>query len=124
MKTWKWEVLVIAVILCMVTLLFQNNRINWITTLAVIITFQHAQIGDRLQEGQKQLKNPDVKCYWKLNILFAFKEIVWISAFILMRNYAAIVGSILFALYPIWRKIYRYYKPRRNSAAAYHSDPI
>src|SRR5882757_187050 len=114
MKTWHYELLVVTGILCLTTLLFQNNRINWITTVAIMFTFQHAQIGDRLQEGQRQMTNPDVKCFWKLNILFAMKEIVWIATFLLMHNYAAIVGSIMFACYPVWRKIYRSYRPRRD----------
>jgi hypothetical protein len=49
----------------------------------------------------------NVACYYKLNRLFAAKEIVWIAAFLCMKNYAAIVGSALFFLYPFWRKFYR-----------------
>jgi hypothetical protein len=72
-----------------------------------MLTFQHAQIGDRLQERQDKLEVKTVECYHKLNKLFAAKEIVWILAFILMGNYAAIVGSGLFFAYPFWRKYYR-----------------
>lgn len=113
MKTWHYEILVVGVILSLVTLVFQNNKINWLTTMAILFTFNHAQIGDRLQEGQNQLTNPDVKCYWKLNILFAMKEVVWVVVFLLLHNYAAIVGCILFVLYPVWRKVYRKYYPRK-----------
>lgn len=107
MRTWHKELLVVSVVLIITTMWFANDAINWITTLAVILTFQHAQIGDRLQERQQVMDKPTVECYWKLNKLFAAKEVCWITAFLLMRNYAAIVGGVLFALYPLWRRYYR-----------------
>lgn len=106
-KTWKIEFFVIAICLVTVTVLVANNWINWVTTLAILLTFNHAQIGDRLQERQHKMDAPTVKCYHKLNKLFAAKEVVWIIAFILMKNYAAIFGSALFTIYPFWRKFYR-----------------
>jgi hypothetical protein len=111
MKTWHYEVIFVGLVLCGVTIFFANNWINWITTAAVWVTFNHAQIADRLQERQGVMDKPTVECYHKLNKLFATKEVLWIVAFVLMKNYAAIIGSIMFALYPIWRKIYRKYKP-------------
>lgn len=107
MKTWHWELLIVSIVLIATTFLLSNDKINWITTLAIILTFQHAQIGDRLQERQKILDKPTVDCYWKLNWLFVGKEVLWITAFILMGNYAAIIGSTMFSLYPIWRRYYR-----------------
>jgi hypothetical protein len=107
MKTWKWELLIVGTILCLTTYFLQNTRINWLTTVAILLTFQHAQISDRLQEGQKIMKNPDVKCYWKLDKLFVAKELIWILTFFIIGNYAAIIGSILFAIYPVWRRLYR-----------------
>jgi hypothetical protein len=107
MKTWKYEILVVAIILVAVTFFTKNDWVNWVTTLAILLTFNHAQIGDRLQERQGAMDKPTVECYHKLNKLFAGKEVCWIIAFLLMKNYAAIVGSALFAVYPIWRKYYR-----------------
>lgn len=111
MKTWHYELAIITIILSATTYFVANDLINWITTLAILFTFQHAQISDRLQERQKILDKPTVECYWKLNWYFGTKEVLWIIAFILMGNYAAIIGSVLFALYPLWRKYYRKKKP-------------
>lgn len=112
MKTWHIELSVVAVVLITVTLLTNPDWVNWVTTLAILFTFNHAQIGDRLQERQAVRQVKDVPCYYKLNKLFAAKEVLWIIAFLLMHNYAAIVGSGLFALYPYWRKLYRkHFKP-------------
>lgn len=107
LKTWHIELFVVAVILGTLTFLFANDLVNWITTVAILLTFNHGIIGDRLQEKQSKMDRPTVECYWKLNPLFAAKEVVWIAAFLIMQNYAAIVGSALFFLYPFWRKFYR-----------------
>jgi|SRR6478672_9648500 len=107
MKTWHYEIAVVAACLCTVTFLFSNDWANWITTVAILFTFNHGQIGDRLQEQQHNLSVKTVECYHKLNKLFAAKELLWITAFLIMNNYAAILGSVLFFLYPFWRKYYR-----------------
>lgn len=107
MRTWHIEISFVGAILFLITCFFANNWINWITTIAILVTFNHGQIGDRLQERQSKMDQPTVECYYKLNRLFTAKEILWIIAFLLMKNYAAIVGSVLFALYPYWRKYYR-----------------
>lgn len=106
-RTWMYEIAVMALVLSTVNFIWANNPINWISTLAILITFNHAQIADRLQERQGKLDVKTVECYYKLNYLFAIKESLWIWAFILMGSYAAIVGSCLFFLYPFWRKYYR-----------------
>lgn len=107
MRTWKYEILVVGLVLAVVTILTKNDWVNWVTTVAILLTFNHAQIGDRLQERQAVMDKPTVECYHKLNRLFAAKEVFWIVAFLLMQNYAAIVGSAMFAVYPLWRKYYR-----------------
>ena len=114
MKTWKWECLVVALVLCYVTYEYANNLVNWITTIAVYLTFNHAQISDRLQERQEVMDEPTVECYHKLNKYFIGKEILWIIAFLSMQNYAALAGCVMFALYPFWRKLYRRIKPLKK----------
>ncbi len=95
-KTWHIEITVIALVLAVINLLFANNLVNWITTVAILLSFNHGQIGDRLQEQQTVMTVKTVECYHKLNKLFGAKEIVWIVAFLLMKNYVAIAGSFLF----------------------------
>lgn len=107
MRTWHYEAIFIGLILSSVTYFAANNLINWVSTVAIFMTFMHAQIGDRLQERQGNMEVKTVACYWKMSWYFGIKEILWIFAFILMENYAAIVGSFLFFLYPFWRKFYR-----------------
>lgn len=104
---WKYELVVVTIILAITTFIFANDFINWLTTLAVLFTFQHAQIGDRLQEQQRTLDRPTVECYRKLAWYFGIKEILWVIVFLMLHNYAAIVGAVLFTLYPLWRAFYR-----------------
>jgi len=52
MRTWKYEILVVGLVLAVVTILTKNDWVNWVTTVAILLTFNHAQIGDRLQERQ------------------------------------------------------------------------
>jgi hypothetical protein len=107
MKTWHFEIVIVSIILALVTYWLKNDIVNWLTTLAIIFTFNHAQIGDRLQEKQANMDKPTVECYHKLHKVFVIKEILWITAFIYMGNYAATAGSILFIMYPAWRRWYR-----------------
>ena len=106
-KTWHFELSVVAIVLCGVTYFFHNDLVNWITCAAMLVTFNHGIIGDRLQERQANMSKPTVECYYKLNRLFYQKEILWIAVFLLSGNYAAIAGSVMFFLYPFWRRYYR-----------------
>ncbi len=107
MKTWHYEIIFFAVVLFITDYFFANNLVNWVTMCAILMTFNCAQIGDRLQEGQRKMVLPTIDCFHKMNKLFSAKEILWMLAFVLMKNYAAIIGSVLFFVYPFWRKFYR-----------------
>ena len=83
------------------------NPINWVAVIAVTLTLLHAQRTDALHEMHKILHQPVMRHYWRLDLFSAAKEAVWIFAFLLMKNYSAIIGRLLFCLYPFWRKFYR-----------------
>lgn len=108
LRTWHLELAVVATTLVVLTYFLANNLDNWIATLAVAITFGYTQISDRLAEKQKLLPDPSVECYWKLNYYFWAKEIIWVILFIRIHSYAALGGCVIFALYPFWRKFYRF----------------
>jgi hypothetical protein len=105
MKTWHYETAIVALILCSVTAVFKNDLVNWITTVAILFTFNHGQIGDRLQEKQKILDKPTVECYWKLNRLFVAKEIIWIVAFYSNEKLCSDRRKLSFCLIPLLEKI-------------------
>ena len=110
-RTWMLESLIVFTILAIVTILTGNKLIEWIGTFAVLFTFSHASVSNRLAEKQAAMVKPDVECYKWSEKYFLIKEILWFSYFILNHSYAALTGVIVFLIYPFWRKFYRKIKP-------------
>ncbi len=110
-KTWVYEFTVVLIILVVVAVITKKGLIEWIGVLAVLVTFGHTQIADRLHEREAQRyqidKSAEVECYWKLNYYFYIKEILWFTYFVFLGAYSALVGVFLFLLYPIWRRYWR-----------------
>lgn len=103
--------LVVGVVLSLVAFFFSNDLAGWLTAAAILATFGHTQIGDRMQERQSLMETPSVECHWKMNYYFVGKEVLWITMFLVVQNYPAIIGSALFIAYPHWRKWYRKRNP-------------
>lgn len=113
MQTWKIEFIFVWLVL--VAGLACNPHYNWtdiIGSVAVLISFGHAQVSDRMAEKQSKLAKPDVECYrWSLGYFIA-KEALWLAYFISNHSYPALLGVVVFLLYPVWRKVYRRYVSR------------
>jgi hypothetical protein len=106
-KTWMVESLVVAGILSASILIHPFKLSELICGVAVWITFMHGQVSDRMQEKQSQMSNPDVSCYKWSTRYFLLKEAMWITFFLMIGSYSALVGSLVFFVYPFWRKFYR-----------------
>lgn len=107
LKTYHYEGAFIFCIL-LIPFFFQEIRLSEIVaTLAVFLTFMHASVADRLQEQQAIKDVPDVWCHHKLQRYFLGKEALWIIFFIMIKSWAALLGAVIFFLYPFWRKWYR-----------------
>lgn len=86
---------------------FSTNSMEYVGWLAVLATFAHGQVADRMVEKQAGLEKPSVECYrWSLGY-YLIKEICWLIYFVAFKSYAALCGCIVFLLYPVWRKLYR-----------------
>lgn len=108
MKTWKIEMLVVGAILVVVNYFTHKLfTIESLAAIAVLLSFAHAQIADRMAEQESLREKPSVNCYKKLWYYFISKEIFWCLYFLLNESYAALVGVAIFIAYPIWRDIYR-----------------
>lgn len=105
------EFIVVAIILVSVAVIAHKGIIEWVGVFAVLLTFGHAQIADRLREREAHRYNIDqnskVECYWKLNYYFYAKEILWFIYFLYLGAWSALVGVVLFLLYPLWRNWWR-----------------
>lgn len=105
--TWQVEASVVGIVLAATAFLTGNELREWIGAGAVLFTFMHAQVADRLAEAQEEKPKPDVPCWkWAQRYFFA-KETLWLVYFIMSQTYSALAGVIIFLIYPFWRKFYR-----------------
>ena len=79
---------------------------------AVLFTFMHAQIADRMREKQAEMERPSVECWPWLQRYFYAKEILWFAYFTLSQTWSALVGVFVFMVYPLWRSSYRKWNMR------------
>lgn len=78
-----------------------------LSTLAVTVTFMHAQVSDRLREyAEGQLPSPP-ECMALERTYFILKEILWVGFFLWMWNFPALIGAVAFLAYRRWRTYYR-----------------
>lgn len=107
MKTWQKEALAVALALALVAY-YKQQPLEWLGALAVLLTFCHAQIGFRLSEAEAARAitktKVQVECYWKLQYYFVAKELCWFVYFGLLGAWSALVGVVVFLLYPVWRR--------------------
>lgn len=112
MRTWHIEASVVAVVLFIQLYFFSHFTVSEvICSFAVLLTFKHAQIADRMQERQALMENPDVHCYRWSNRYFVMKETLWIVFFLMTKSYSALSGAIIFSIYPLWRRYWRKINP-------------
>lgn len=115
MKTWHIELAVVAAVLSAVALLSGGSLVEWIGTLAVLASFAHGQVSDRLAEREAARERPAVHCHRMSGRYFIAKEALWLSYFVTHRAWSALAGVLLFLLYPAWR---RFWRTRHPLAAA------
>jgi hypothetical protein len=102
----------VATVLLTVTLTGRRGLADLLACAAVLLSFAHGQIADRMAEAQEARPVVDVHCYRQAARYWLAKEVVWIAYFITTRAYPAIVGCVVFAAYPSWRKLWRRVHPR------------
>jgi hypothetical protein len=104
--TWAFEAMIVALPLGTVAA-FRGQWIEWVGAAAVLASFMHAQVADRMAEKQSAMAKPDVTCFrWTLRY-FVMKEGLWFAYFVALGAWSALVGVLVFLLYPIWRQAYR-----------------
>lgn len=111
MKTWQGELLVVSAVLGGVVFVRGAPAIEWVAAAAVLASFAHGQVSDRLseQEGVRatQQSGPAVECWRWSRRYYVLKEILWAAVFFASGAWAALVGVALFLAYPLWRAWWR-----------------
>ena len=110
-KTWVVELFVVALLLCFVSWLGDGERLS---ILAVLLTFKHAQVSDRLREAV-EARDPHVECSRWLDRYWMAKEVAWAVVFWRLGAWPALAGCFIFAAYPIWRAWWRTFHPRHRA---------
>lgn len=101
------EALVVAVVLAGVAGLTGGAPVQWLSAAAVLLSFMHAQVADRMAEKQASATLPDVECWRWSDRYFVAKELAWCGVFAIGRAWPALVGVGLFLAYPAWRRYHR-----------------
>lgn len=109
-RTWHVERAVAAVVLAAVAFA-AGGGVQWIAALAVLGTFAHMQIADRLAEREATRQVPSVECHALAVRYLVAKEVAWVAFFSLTGAWTALAGVPLFLLYPVWRRWWRRVHP-------------
>jgi hypothetical protein len=131
MRTYHVELVVVAAVLAAVTGLSDGEWFQYVGAGAVLLSFAHVQVADRLAEAESQRiefatrsvrvsssgdvaarydhnqRAFSVHCHrWAARYLVG-KEVLWLAYFIFLGAWSAIAGVVMFLLYPLWRHWWR-----------------
>ena len=107
LRTWHVENAVVAFTLGSVVIATHGATVEWVGALAVFCGFCHASIAERMREQEAARPVPSVECHRLSTVFFLAKEAAWVVYFLAHNAYSALVGCAVFALYPLWRRIWR-----------------
>lgn len=110
-RTWHIEIAVVAIVLVAVAAASGGGAIELLGAGAVVLTFGHAQVAERLAEREAARTRPTVACHpWATRYLVG-KETLWCVYFVLHHSWSALAGVGLFLAYPVWRRWWRQRNP-------------
>lgn len=112
-KTWHAENAAVASVLLAVWLASGHKPVELLGSVAVFCGFCHASISERLREREAARAVPSVECHRKSVWFFCLKEVAWLAYFLVQGSWSALVGCAVFALYPLWRRLWRKHHPLR-----------
>lgn len=104
--TWQAEMAFVSVVMGGVAWANGGWR-AWIGALAVVLSFGHAQVADRMREKEAAKLLPDVACWRWSDRYFVGKEAAWAVYFVATRTWPALAGVAVFLAYPLWRRWWR-----------------
>lgn len=107
MRTWQAEIGVVAAVLGGVLVVTGAPLIEMVGSGAVLASFAHGQVSERMAEKQAAMTTPDVACHAWSRRYFLAKEALWLAYFVAKGAWSALVGCAVFLAYPAWRAWWR-----------------
>lgn len=109
--TWQWEMIVVVGVLGAVGVVVHSPPIEMVGATAVVLSFAHGQVSDRMAEREAARERPNVECHAMARRYFVGKEALWFIYFAVKGSWSALVGVVVFLAYPIWRAWWRAHSP-------------
>lgn len=110
-RTWHFEHAAVIAVLASVWMATGHEPREALGSLAVYLGFAHASVSERLREREAARAVPSVECHRMSTMYFVGKELAWTAYFVWSGTYAALVGCVVFALFPLWRRWWRRVHP-------------
>lgn len=101
-RTWQLEACFVALVLSAVALVSRKGAIEWLGVAAVLITWMHASVADRLAAQPHA-----VECHAWARRYWIAKECLWFVYFAWLGAWSALAGVVLFLAYTQWREAWR-----------------
>lgn len=103
--------LAVASVLVGVVCITHGGWLELVGAGAVLLSFGHAQVADRLAEREASREVQAVDCHrWATRYLVG-KESLWLVYFVLHHSWSALAGVALFLVYSPWRRWWRVQRP-------------
>jgi hypothetical protein len=106
-RTWHFELLTVGLTLGAVLIATRAPLVEMVGSGAVLASFAHGQVSDRLAEKDAARAVPEVHCVAWARRYFLAKEALWLVYFVTKGAWSALVGCTVFLAYPAWRAWYR-----------------
>ena len=98
---------VVAAVLGLVVVVTHGGALELVGAGAVLLSFGHAQVAERLAEREASRSAATVECHrWATRYLVG-KESLWLIYFVAHHSWSALAGVGLFLAYSPWRRFWR-----------------
>jgi hypothetical protein len=99
--------LVVALVTIFSAVLSGAKATDFLASVAVILSFGHATVGERMREREAAREEAEVSCHTWLDRYFVAKEVAWVGYFVSTKAWPALLGCGVFLVYPLWRRFWR-----------------
>lgn len=93
----------VVTVLLLATILSGGRSADWISCVAVFLTFLHSQAAFNLAE-LSPVNGRGASASRYHTAMFLMKEGFWVLTFLALGSYPLLVSSFLLSTYPLWRR--------------------